>query len=577
MNTLRLILISLLLSLLLGACGDKEEAAAPEMAASPAAASLMAYVPADTPYLAANLQPIPDNVIDAQFERAQPVLEELQGQVTRIKTEWESGGEMPDDPMERLMIAWVDAYDGKINREGLESMGWDFQSSSVLYGVGAFPTLRVSSSDPRALSDSIMAILENADIEAPQAEFLGQPYWRIDADDTDEMPIALYIAVLSDHFALGLYPIATEAGFLPGFLGLEMPGDHYRAVSLAQLNQQHGYSAYGSGFVDFHRLADEFMDPEATTARVLASFDEYDLEDFSEQCVAETHRIIDNMPYLSGGVTEMGVDAVSYRAVFQHPSELARELTGLVAALPVARTLSDHLAELSFGIKVGAARDFLRGKAEHVQSDPFRCEHFADINQQAGDLLEKLNQPLPPFVNNFLGLRLSIKELDMEPGQTMPNDVRGHLAVHVEQPEMFLGMAQMFLPDLADMQLSPGSDPKPVPEFLMSVQGISAYAAMSDQAIGISVGEGEQETLGDFLAMPAGNDGTFLSVDYDTAAYYQLQELQMGEVEAIDPDDPMNSFYESLMEWAKAASEREHTEMKFTSKGLVIESRTTYE
>ena len=576
MTQLRLILLPLLMLLALGACGDREEDVTAGVEASPAADTLLTYVPAETPYLMANMQPIPDAVIDAQFERARPMFDEMQKQVTRVKAEWESSGDRPDDPFDRLVIAWIDAYDGKMSREGLESMGWDFQSSAVAYGVGAFPTLRMSSSDPQALSDSVMAILKSAEIDAPPAEFKGRSYWRIVPEEADEVPIALYVAVLSDHFALGLYPVASESDFLPGFLGLEKPGEHYSTDSLARLNQKHGYSAYGSAFMDLHRLADEFLDPEATTARVLTSFDGYELEDFSEQCITEMHRMIDNMPYVSGGVTEMGVNAIGYRAVFEHPSELAGELTGLVAALPGARMLTDHLAELSFGIKVGAARDFLRGKAEDVQNDPFRCEHFADINQHARDLLEKLNQPLPPFVNNFRGLRLSIKALEMDPGQPIPSDMRGHLAVHVEQPEMFLGMAQMFLPDLADMQLAPGSDPKPVPEFLMSIQGISAYAAMSEEAIGLSIGEGEQNTLVDFLEMPMGDNETFLSVDYDMAAYYELQEMQMADYGALDPDDPMSSFYEKVMEWAKTATDREHMEMKFTSDGLVIESRTTY-
>ena len=110
MTKLRLIPLSLLLLLVLGACGEKEETI--EMAASPAAASLLAYVPADTPYLAANLQPVPNAVIDAHFERAQPVLEELQNQASRVKTQLAASNEPTGEPLERLMLAAINAFDG---------------------------------------------------------------------------------------------------------------------------------------------------------------------------------------------------------------------------------------------------------------------------------------------------------------------------------------------------------------------------------------------------------------------------------------------------------------------------------
>ena len=78
-----------------------------------------------------------------------------------------------------------------MNRQGLEAMGWDFQSSSVLYGNGAFPVMRVSSSDPQALAGSVMEILASAGMDAPPLDYRGQPYWRIDSGDSDEVPIYL--------------------------------------------------------------------------------------------------------------------------------------------------------------------------------------------------------------------------------------------------------------------------------------------------------------------------------------------------------------------------------------------------
>lgn len=574
MKTIRktFLLLPLSFALALGACGKPEE---PE--ASPEAQHLLAFVPADTPYLVANLQALPDEVTDANFERIRPALEETQVQLSRLQQNIEAGDSPSGDELvDRLILAVLTELDGNLSREGLERLGLDMNGSVAAYGIGAFPVYRLSLSDPAALRATIQRILDNAGVEAPESEFRGKAYWRIAADDTAEMPLAGYVAILDDHVVAGLYPIAAEADFLPGLLGLEMPVNSDAAASLARLNAKHGYSPYFSGWLDLHRLADEFMDPEARTARTLIGMGAYEMSDLSPVCVAETHAIIDNMPMVSGGFTEVSPDAMSYRLVAETPADLAGRLVGLVARMPAARPLADRLAELSFGIKVGAVRDFLREKAQAVVDAPYQCERFADLNAQAEQVLTQVTQPLPPFVNNFRGIHVSLKDLVFAEGQDLPKDVRGHLAVHVEQPEMFVGMAQMFLPDLSELQLAPGSDPERVPEFLISIQGITAYAAMSDRAIGISLGQGEQNTLIEFLEMDAGEEGTLMSANYDSAALQELQQRHMPAPPSDDPDDPLIALSEAWSEATKAASDRTHVEVKFTSAGLVVDSRVSY-
>ncbi|MGD2130132.1 MAG: hypothetical protein PVJ17_12580, partial [Lysobacterales bacterium] len=73
MTTIRLALTATILTLALAACGkDQGETAAGQENA------LLAYVPSDTPYVVADLNPVPDDVLDAYLARMQPVLDELQ-------------------------------------------------------------------------------------------------------------------------------------------------------------------------------------------------------------------------------------------------------------------------------------------------------------------------------------------------------------------------------------------------------------------------------------------------------------------------------------------------------------------
>ena len=55
--------------------------------------------------------------------------------------------------------------------------------------------------------------------------------------------------------------------------------------------------------------------------------------------------------------------------------------------------------------------------------------------------------------------------------------------------------AQMFLPDLSNLALTAGDPPVRIPESLLPAPGMVAYAAMSKDAIGLSVGAGEEQGL----------------------------------------------------------------------------------
>ena len=95
MKHLRLITIALSALLVLGACGDKD--AADGLSGSEGSNELLAYVPSDTPYVIANLEPVPDAVIDAYLLRLQPVLDMLQAELTEARQSLASSPSGADD------------------------------------------------------------------------------------------------------------------------------------------------------------------------------------------------------------------------------------------------------------------------------------------------------------------------------------------------------------------------------------------------------------------------------------------------------------------------------------------------
>ena len=124
MNYMRLTTLILVTLLILAACGKSEEPTA-----STATNELLSYVPADTPYLFANLEPVPEEVIDTFLTRLQPVLDSMQSQLSIGRAEMESvEGKNGNDPGARLAHALLLELDGNLSRSGLESMGFDLRA-----------------------------------------------------------------------------------------------------------------------------------------------------------------------------------------------------------------------------------------------------------------------------------------------------------------------------------------------------------------------------------------------------------------------------------------------------------------
>ena len=577
MNYMRLITLTLVTLLWLAACGKSEEPTA-----STATNELLSYVPADTPYLFANLEPVPEEVIDTFLTRLQPVLDSMQSQLSIGRAEMDSvEGKNGNDPGARLSHALLLELDGNLSRSGLESMGFDLRAKKVIYGMGAFPVIRLGLSDSAALRATILRVLNNAGITAPERDFQGVSYWRISDENTAEAPAGLYVSILDDHLAISFIPPLAEAEFLPAFLGLDVPEDSDAQARLAQLNRTHDYTPHGSGILDLHRLADQFIRPDTVAARVMASTGKFDPAKLSQECSAEIHKIIDNAPLMTMGVTELTPTAVAFQYRLETPRTLASQLMGLVSRVPVADELSDRILEFALGMRFGPVRDFLREKVAAIVDDPYQCEYINDLNDSAVQALAQLDEPMPPFVNNFRGVRVSLNEI-MINQDSIPENARGHLAVHVDKPEMFIGMAQMFLPDLSNLAITPGDPPVRLPESLVPVPGIIAFAAMSSDAIGLAVGEQEEAGLPEFLNRDAGPEGIFLSAGYDMAAYLDYTQ-KLGAPYQGHNGDNGNPHSQAATEIQNAANtafreiaDRSYTTLRFTADGFVADNRMTF-
>lgn len=532
---------------------------------------LLAYVPADTAYVYADLEPAPEAIIDAYVERFQPVLDVLSEQVKKFQAEYQAG-DHEDEPIARLASAVLEELGGTLSTESLNKLGISLQAHHAIYATGVFPVMRLELKDAQELHNAIGRIEAKMGYELPVKNHNGSTYWRVAEDDS---PIAVYIAILDQQLAVSVFPVHAEDSLLAAFLGQEMPVQSIASINaLGIMNNKKGYTPYGSGILDIQKLADEILNPDSQSRGFLGQEINAHMQSLDTVCIAEIKSMIAKAPRMTAGTTKLTANEIAVRYDLEIENSLASGLAALVSDTPPAES-GDFLISASLAVRVGKLRSFVLEKATALVASPYQCANLEKLNEQAGTLMTQLNIPMPPMINNLLGVRVKVDDFD--PANAI-SDGNGLLAIHVDKPEMFVGMASMMVPGFENLDLANQTEPVRIPAEMLHTEGLDVFAMMSDSAIGASIGEQHVKDLKGFMSAKTQDNGTFLSISYDMAKQMEIQAA-IAEQFQIDMDDNHSAVIEYSDAVKKAYKDmlgRSRVDMRLSADGLHVDSSVTF-
>ena len=137
-------------------------------------------------------------------------------------------------------------------------------------------------------------------------------------------------------------------------------------------------------------------------------------------------------------------------------------------------------------------------------------------------------------------------------------------------------MAAMMDPQIAALNLLP--DGKPVKLELAQLAEFAgdAFAALSTDALSISLGEGAEAKSADMLVADSAEPAPFMSMDMDAARYYSMVGEAMSKEPASDAEDAMpkavRDAIRDVMVLSGSMYERLSVEVQFTTRGVEINS-----
>lgn len=543
--------------LCVSACGDKVDRDAP-----------LAFVPADTPWVFANLEPVPESIrtrYEQQMQAAWPVmLGMFDSALADIEKAAATAGDSPDedaaegddtdagagDPADVTTTIADQAGAAKAARvfKGVldelrtldtpakwRAVGLSSEARMAMYGIGLLPVMRLELSDPEAFRALVARLEQKAGSKLGTAQIGEQAVWTFGTDEVGGV-----LAIQGSHLVLGLVPGNAGDALKRRVLGLDRPAKSLaESGALADFNKTRGYLPHGSGWVDTRRIVALVGTDEGVAAIARAAGSEPPTLDAT--CSAEFDTIAAKAPRLAFGYTALDNERMSMHSRIDLEPALAQALLALGSSTPGGAT-RDALFDFGIALPVLGLRDFFLAQADAVAKAPFQCDQLKGLNEAFAEARPKLEGMLPPPVANLSGLRLTATRLAWPQGTDKP-DFAGTLVVGSSSPALLAGLAQLASPELQKVTLAADGTPVAIPASALPAgyTDIPVSVAMGEKALALAIGKDESARLGTTVAAAPSKPGVWLDTSF-SGSLYGLFGDAIDRFSAFMPDAERQQF-----------------------------------
>ena len=577
---------------MLAACGHKDKDAP------------LAFVPADTPYVVANLDIMDDATRGALLAQADA---QLPSQLAQLDASAERLAKKDPDGA-RLLRALRTEFDGKTIETFAQGAGLNLKGYSAFYGLGLAPVLRFQLSDPGAF-EGFVGRLETAygkKLDVANVDKQSYRKYAFPASGTE-----VVLATVNKQAVAALLPTNASPAMLRQALGLDRPQkslqDDGRLTTLAKAK---GYQKWLVGELDLTRalpLAISGQDPlvgaiqKAHAEAIAAKTGEPVATQLqtSPSCATDAARIAARVPAVSFGYTKLDAKHQDVRFDVALADDISKAFAGLKVELPGLGSAGAAPFDLSVALPVSNVRTFWLAQADAVAAKPFSCPSLTDLNDSFAKLGPAMQKAAVPPFGDMLGLRIVLDSLAPGKDAGLPT-FTGRLVLGTSNPEGLLAMGQVMVPALAQLKPAHDGKPLPLPKEMVSMLGQPAWIAMGEKALALGVGAGEDARLSDTLKDPVGNAGQMGRMHISGAMYLSWLQLMEQKIDSLaaatatlsksdepsiddgDRDDAADAAAElarSKAQFAAMKSQAERVdsidaEMRVDTGGMVITSQT---
>jgi hypothetical protein len=435
--------------------------------------AMLAYVPADTPYVFATFKPVP-----IEFLR----------QMTKL---WGPGVNQQlasaPAPLQAKLRAVLDEI-GDFDPAHLQQLGIDVKARWVVYGMGKYPVVRAEISDGDRLMQLGQRFSKKLGMTfSPPTDRAGFHTWLVDlgADWT------FFLGIGSKQVVMAFAPRARLEASLPLVLGEKRPAKAITATQLKAVAERDGFTGYGVGYVDLAQVGVLIADAAGADAGCKGA-------------VAELAR---RAPRFAFGYEDLTAKHLAFGMVVELAPDVLSDLRRISSPLAgFDRFLGERpMIGLAVAGSIERARDLMprAGKALSELGSACGAPSVVEAGNKFADVA---TTPLPPM---FSGLRGGYLVLDtFQMNQFTGTKIDGYAVVRADRTtELVRGLSSM----LPGIDLRADGKPHALPAGLP----MTGHAAVTGEALAVALGKSSESRVTDALrGKPVPAPLAVMRVDY---------------------------------------------------------------
>lgn len=487
------------------------------------------YVPANTPYVFAASTALSTDQARAMLRQYGLSSEVLAMLAEPVKTALRASDDN-DGKLDRLIGAFEKEFSGKDLEQIHTLLGLRLGGRNVLYGLGLSPVLRMELDQPQAFAQSVARIEQQAGQRLPQAKIGEQSYWYL---NPGESPVRLVMAVIDSTLVLSVVADPAPDAAMRSLLGMDLPAHSLQAANalhdvIANFGLHSGIAGYIDSMALLHATSTPLSAPDSALLAALG----VSQPSPSAQCSGEFEQLAQAMPRLIFGYTQVSDHKVGALSVLQLRTDIADNLMRLRTPMPgMAAVTDDSALDVGVSINLQQVPTVVAALVKGSEQSPWKCPQLAALNDTAKTLkAQSTNPALLGSATMVRSVYAVIHQLRWPDDVTIP-EVSGALVVGGDNPASLLGIARSMVPALGPVQLKNDSTPTPLPA--MPELGLNApmFAAMSDNALAVSIGVGEEKAMPQLLRSDE-KQQPLLVIGMNSALYVDIAQWNLRRLPA---------------------------------------------
>jgi hypothetical protein len=472
------------------------------------APAILAHVPADSPYLVASLEPLSEKT----RQRMLHGLDQRVAELLRLADDARGADPSTLQPWMRAGLALADELRGKPATNWWRELGFAPSGRFALYGLSAWPVLRIDVADPVRLRGAIAHVLSAAGTRPRQATLDGHAYWSAGIAE-----LTLVAAVLDHEAVVAIVPTPALPTALPLVLGTQKPARSLRTTTtIPELFGRHHLMGIMLAYLDARNAVDLVTTPRPgeleAPLRALTG-------PISPACRADLERLVAIAPRAVFGYRRLDDAGFEGVGILETAPSVTSALAKLRAIVPgvMSPSAGHPLVAMGVAIDPDELLSWLRGIVSQLHEHPFACPWLSGINEAGARLAEQLATPVPPMWRGVRGFSLVVDDATI-----LPPSVEGHLLVASDRIADLVSTLSGTVPAIAGLAVRPDGRPVAIPAQQLGLPLPSVHLAMLPDRLVVASGPDSAQRTADRVATPSPRSSPLFVMAFDAPRLQRL-------------------------------------------------------